>query len=166
MGLLDDVVQGIGKEVSRVQSRGQEMMQGFNLQNQVRELERKKTSKLLEIGRLVTDKYVKGEDVSEDILKDKANEVAGYETEMQILQAELDSLRVDDPVASSAAKKSERGAGFHTSPGFECPSCHAPASKDKTFCPSCGENLKSSTSSSSTNSDDDVVDVEPENGKY
>ncbi len=47
MGILDDVVQGIGKEVSRVQARGQEMMQSFNLQNQIRELEKKKTSKLL-----------------------------------------------------------------------------------------------------------------------
>ncbi|HNB21251.1 MAG TPA: zinc ribbon domain-containing protein [Candidatus Melainabacteria bacterium] len=157
MGLLDDVVQGIGKEVSRVQARGQEMMQSFNLQNQIRELEKKKTGKLLEIGRLVTDKYVKGEEVSEDILKDKANEVAGYESEMQILQAEMDSLKVDTEVPTS--KKSEKGAGFHTSPGYECPNCHAPAARDKAFCPSCGESLKKPASSAS--SSDDIVDVEP-----
>ncbi len=155
MGILDDVVQGIGKEVSRVQARGQEMMQSFNLQNQIRELEKKKTSKLLEIGRAVTDKYVKGEDVSEDVLKDKANEVAGYESEMQILQAELDSLKVDTEVPTS--KKSEKGAGFHASPGYECPNCHAPAAKDKAFCPSCGESMKKAGSPA----DEDVVDVEP-----
>ncbi len=157
MGLLDDVVQGIGKEVSRVQARGQEMMQSFNLQNQIRELEKKKTGKLLEIGRLVTDKYVKGEDVAEDVLKDKANEVAGYESEMQILQAEMDSLKVDTEVPTS--KKAEKGAGFHTSPGYECPNCHAPAARDKAFCPSCGESLKKAGASSSPS--DDIVDVEP-----
>lgn len=157
MGLLDDVVQGIGKEVSRVQARGQEMMQSFNLQNQIRELEKKKTGKLLEIGRLVTDKYVKGEDVAEDVLKDKANEVAGYESEMQILQAEMDSLKVDTEVPTS--KKAEKGAGFHTSPGYECPNCHAPAARDKAFCPSCGESLKKAGSSSAPS--DDIVDVEP-----
>ena len=158
MGLLDDVVQGIGKEVSRVQARGQEMMQSFNLQTQLRELEKKKTGKLLEIGRLVTDKYVRGEEVAEDVLKDKANEVAGYESEMQVLQAELDSLKVDTEVPTS--KKAEKSAGFHTSPGYECPNCHAPAARDKAFCPSCGELLKRPSSSSSS-SDDDVVDVEP-----
>ncbi|MBX9948049.1 MAG: zinc ribbon domain-containing protein [Candidatus Obscuribacterales bacterium] len=157
MGLLDDVVQGIGKEVSRVQARGQEMMQSFNLQNQIRELEKKKTGKLLEIGRLVTDKYVKGDDVAEDVLKDKANEVAGYESEMQILQAEMDSLKVDTEVPTS--KKAEKGAGFHTSPGYECPNCHAPAARDKAFCPSCGESLKKAGSSSAPS--DDIVDVEP-----
>lgn len=156
MGLLDDVVQGIGKEVSRVQARGQEMMQSFNLQTQLRELEKKKTGKLLEIGRLVTEKYVRGEEVAEDLLKDKANEVAGYESEMQVLQAELDSLKVDTEVPTS--KKAEKGAGFHTSPGYECPNCHAPAARDKSFCPSCGESLKRPSSSSS---EEDVVDVEP-----
>ncbi|MBA3859245.1 MAG: hypothetical protein C0507_20255 [Cyanobacteria bacterium PR.3.49] len=156
MGLLDDVVQGIGKEVSRVQARGQEMMQSFNLQTQLRELEKKKTGKLLEIGRLVTEKYVRGEEVAEDVLKDKANEVAGYESEMQVLQAELDSLKVDTEVPTS--KKAEKGAGFHTSPGYECPNCHAPAARDKSFCPSCGESLKRPSSSSS---EEDVVDVEP-----
>lgn len=156
MGLLDDVVQGIGKEVSRVQARGQEMMQSFNLQTQLRELEKKKTGKLLEIGRLVTEKYVRGEEVAEDVLKDKANEVAGYESEMQVLQAELDSLKVDTEVPTS--KKAEKGAGFHTSPGYECPNCHAPAARDKSFCPSCGESLKRPSSSSA---EEDVVDVEP-----
>ncbi|HEY9787216.1 MAG TPA: hypothetical protein V6D17_17635 [Candidatus Obscuribacterales bacterium] len=153
MGLIDDFVQGISKEVSKVQNRGQEMMQSFNLQNQIRDLERKKTAKLLEIGRLVCDKYTRNTDVSEDVLKDKANEVSGYENEITILQTELDSLKtVSDPEAPTS-KKSETKAGFHPTPGFECPNCHAPAAKDKTFCPSCGSKLKK---------EDDVVDVEPE----
>ncbi len=76
---------------------------------------------------------MKGEDISEDVLKDKANEVAGYESEMQILQAELDSLKVDTEVPTS--KKSEKGAGFNASPGYECPNCHAPAARDKAFLP-------------------------------
>lgn len=155
MGLIDDFVQGVSKEVSKVQTRGQEMMQSFNLQTQLRELERKKTAKLLEIGRLICDRYTRDTEVPEDELKDKANEVAGYENEMQILQTELDSMKtVHDPDVP-ASKKSETKAGYNPTPGFECPSCHAPASKDKTFCPSCGEKLKKPA-------DDDVVDVEPD----
>jgi len=64
-------------------------------------------------------------------------------------------LKVDTEVPTS--KKSEKGAGFNASPGYECPNCHAPAARDKAFCPSCGESMKKATSSA----DDDVVDVEP-----
>lgn len=154
MGLIDDFVSGVSREVSKVQTRGQEMMQGFNLQSQLRELERKKTAKLLEIGRLVCDKYTRNVEVDEDVLKDKANEVAGYDDELTILQNELDSLKTVNDPATPASKRSEQKAGWTPTPGFECPACHAPASRDKGFCPSCGEKLKKS-------GDDDVVDVEP-----
>ena len=152
MTIIDDLMQGISKEVSKVQTRSQELLQGYNLQAQIKDLERKRTAKLLEIGRLVYDKYHADKEVAEDVLKDKTNEVAGYDSEIAILQSELDGLKVQTDPDTPQAKKSEAKAGYHASPGFECPSCHAPASKDKSFCPHCGEKLKK---------DDDVVDVEP-----
>ena len=57
MGLFDDVVQGIQSEFVKVQNRGQEMMQTYQLNNQIRALEGKKTAALIEIGRLVFEKY-------------------------------------------------------------------------------------------------------------
>src|ERR1700737_1794989 len=93
MTIFDDLVQGVTKEVSKVQARSQEMLQSYNLANQVKDLERKRTAKLLEIGRLVCDKYQRTSDVPEDLLKDKTNEIAGYEHEIGLLQAEIDSLK-------------------------------------------------------------------------
>lgn len=153
MTIFDDLVSGIGKEVSKVQARSQEMLQGYNVQNQIKDIERKRTTKLLEIGRLICDKYNRNQDVLDDTLKDKANEVAGYEHEIGILQAELDSLKMTNSPDASQQQKAEAKAGYTATPGFECPSCSAPASKDKSFCPSCGESLRPSKS-------DDVVDVD------
>jgi hypothetical protein len=156
--MIDDVLNGIGKEFEKVQNKSQEIMQNYNLQTQVKDVERKRTAKLLEIGRLVCDKYLRNADVSEDVLKDKANEVAGYEHEINLMQAEIDSMKTStDPNASPSAR-AEAKAGYSTSPGFECPSCHAPASREKSFCPLCGGSLKGSNGSSS----DDIIDVEPD----
>jgi predicted transcriptional regulator len=153
MGIFDDLVQGVTKEVSKVQARSQEMLQVYNLQSQIRELERKKTGKLLEIGKLAVDKYHHNKEVTDEVVKDKVNEVAGFDHEISLLQTELDSLRVQADPDAPASKKSESKAGFKTSPGYECPSCHAPASRDKQFCPTCGASMK--------RDDADVVDVEP-----
>ncbi|HEY9718548.1 MAG TPA: hypothetical protein V6C69_13840, partial [Trichormus sp.] len=79
MTIIDDLMNGIGKEFEKVQNKSQEIMQSYNLQNQIKDIERKRNAKLLEIGRSVCDKYLRNQDVSEDELKDKANEVAGYE---------------------------------------------------------------------------------------
>ncbi|MBI2809359.1 MAG: hypothetical protein HYX67_00810, partial [Candidatus Melainabacteria bacterium] len=124
MTIFDDLVQGITKEVSKVQTRSQEMLQSYNLVNQVKDLERKRTAKLLEIGRLVCDKYQRTADVPDDLLKDKTNEIAGYEHEIGLLQAEIDSLKAAaaDPNAPSSAR-SESKAGYTPTPGFECPRC-------------------------------------------
>jgi|LakMenEpi03Aug12_release.lakeMendotaPanAssembly.Ray.scaffolds.fasta_scaffold263466_2 hypothetical protein len=153
MTIFDDLVQGITKEVSKVQTRSQEMLQSYNLVNQVKDLERKRTAKLLEIGRLVCDKYQRSADVPDDLLKDKTNEIAGYEHEIGLLQAEIDSLKAAaaDPDAPSS-KRTESKAGYTPTPGFECPRCSAPANREKSFCAVCGEALRQG---------DDTVDVEP-----
>jgi hypothetical protein len=154
MTIFDDLVQGITKEVSKVQTRSQEMLQSYNLVNQVKDLERKRTAKLLEIGRLVCDKYQRTAEVPDDLLKDKTNEIAGYEHEIGLLQAEIDSLKTTlDPNAPNSSRTDAK-AGYTPTPGYECPRCQAPANRDKSFCAVCGEALKHSNG-------DDVVDVEP-----
>src|SRR5277367_759696 len=153
MGLIDDFVQNVSKEVGKVQARSQEMLQGYNLTGQIRDLERKKTAKLLEIGRAMCDKYTNNKDVSEESIKDKVSEVSGYDHEILLLQTELDSMRVANDPDQPASKRADAKAGFNPTPGYECPSCHAPASKDKSFCPACGGSLKRSAD------DPDVVDV-------
>jgi hypothetical protein len=155
MGLIDDFVQNISKEVGKVQARSQEMLQTYNLSGQIRELERKKTAKLLEIGRLMCDKYQNNKEVPEATVKDKVNEVVGYDHEILLLQTELDSIRMANDPEAPASKRADSKAGFNPTPGFECPTCHAPASKDKAFCPICGGSLKKPAD------DQDVVDVEP-----
>jgi hypothetical protein len=157
--IFDDLVQGITKEVTKVQSRSQEMMQSYNVSNQIKDLERKRTAKLIEIGRLVCDKYQRSANVDEDALKDKTNEIAGYEHEIGLLQAELDTLKTttENPSAPSSAR-AEAKAGYAPTPGYECSRCHAPANRDKTFCAVCGEPLKKK---SSNGDDSDVVDVDP-----
>jgi hypothetical protein len=158
MGLIDDFVQGVSKEVGKVQARSQEMLQSYNLTAQIRELERKKSTKLLEIGRLIFDKYERNTDVPETLLKEKVSEIVGYDHEINLLQNELDGLRMQSDPNTPTSKKADAKAGFNPTPGFECPRCHAPASKDKSFCPICGEPLKKSDGG------DDVVDVEPNGG--
>jgi hypothetical protein len=159
MTIFDDLIQGVGREVTKVQARSQEMLHSYNLQNQIKDIERKRTTKLLELGRMVCDKYVRGEEISEDVFKDKANEVIAFEHEIGILQAEIDQSKVASDPNASASAKAEAKAGFTATPGYQCPRCQAPASRDKSFCPVCGESLKKSSS----NSGDDIVDVEPNN---
>jgi hypothetical protein len=160
MTIFDDLVQGVGREVTKVQARSQEMLQAYNLQNQIKDLERKRTAKLLELGRLVCDKYVRDESITEDVFKDKANEVVAFEHEIGILQAEIDQMKLSSDPNAPASTKADAKAGFTPTPGYQCPRCQAPASRDKSFCPVCGESLKKSTTGSGS---DDVIDVEPNN---
>jgi hypothetical protein len=154
MTIIDDVLQGVGKEFEKIQTKSQEIMQSYNLTNQIKDIERKRNQKLVEIGRLVCDKIIKKEDYNEDVLKDKANEVAGYDTEIAVLQNEVDQAKSANDPSTPASQRADSKSGYKPTPGFECPRCHAPASKDKKFCPLCGGSLGAS-------SKDDVVDVEP-----
>ncbi|MBS1992015.1 MAG: zinc ribbon domain-containing protein [Cyanobacteria bacterium SZAS LIN-2] len=156
MSIIDNVLNTVAKEVSKVQSRGSEMVQGFNLQNQISELERKKNAKFMEIGRLIYGKNTDGKEVSDELIAERCAEVTAISHEISVLQAEIDQIKVkNDPDATPSAKAEAR-AGFKTSPDYTCPSCHAPASREKPFCPACGESLRANKS------DSDPIDVEPE----
>ncbi|MBX3072304.1 hypothetical protein KF728_09910 [Candidatus Obscuribacterales bacterium] len=158
MSILDDMVNGISKEVNKVQERGQEMFQSFNLSSQIKDLERKKSAKLVELGRLIVDKHHLKKEVTEDQIQERVNEVVGYEDQIGILKAELDTLKTANDQSAPASARSEAKAGFKPTPGFECPRCHAPAARDRKFCPACGETLGAAPKAA----DDGPVDVEAE----
>lgn len=147
MGIFDDLVQGIGREFNKVQSRSAEMMRIHNLSSQIRTLEGKKTAVLIEIGRLVFDKYQRGLEVAEEALLDKTREIVAHEHEITGLQAELESLRAQSDPNASASQKAEYKAGYAPTAGFNCPHCQAPANVDKSFCPACGCSLKEKSDS-------------------
>ena len=94
---------------------------------------------LLDIGQLVYDKFETGQDVSDDLLKERVKEIIAIDQEIKILKADLESLKPE-----SDASKSERAdhlAGWKPTPGFCCPQCQAPANINKTFCVQCGDSL-------------------------
>jgi len=156
VSIIDNVVNTVAKEVSKLQSGCNDIVQGFSLQNQVEALERKKTVKLAEIGRLVYSKTVDGKDVSDEVIAERCSEVTALSHEIAVLQSEIDQMKAKADPDATPSQKAEARAGFKTSPDYNCPSCHAPASREKPFCPACGESLKP------TKSDSDPIDVEPE----
>src|SRR5688572_8614826 len=142
MGIFDEFVQGVNRELTRVQSRSQEMIQTYNINSQVRTLEGRKTASMIEIGRMVFEKYEKGTDVTEEALQAKVKEIVDLEHEITILMADLEALRAQSDPNMSASQKAEFKAGYTPTPGFTCPHCQAPANMDKTFCPACGGTLR------------------------
>ena len=166
MSINDNVLNTVAKEVGKVQERSQEMMQGFNLSNQIRELERKKNAKLMEIGRAIYDKHEHGKEVSEDHLKDMVAEASAFDHEIAVLQSELDQIKVKNDPDATPSQKAEAKAGYTSSPGFVCPNCGAPANREKSFCPACGGSLKAKgqaaeASANGEGTDEVEVEVDP-----
>lgn len=162
MSIFNDVVENISKEVSKVQERSQEMLQGFNINTQIRELERKKHKVLAELGELIVDKHHREKDISEDAVKEKVAEVVGYEDQINILEAELEATNVQRDPNASRSKKEAAKAGYKSTPGFKCPDCGTPASREKKFCPACGGQLREEEEEAPRARDNGPLDVEPE----
>lgn len=158
MNIFNDVVENISKEVSKVQERSQEMLQGFNLNSQIKDLERKKVQKLSELGELIFDRYHHEKEVSEDDIKEKVAEVAGYQDQINVLEAELEAANIERDPNASQSKKAAAKAGYKTTPGFACSTCGTPASTEKKFCPACGSKLKEEEEPKAN----EPLDVEPE----
>ncbi|SRR5579875_1120007 len=142
MGLIDDLIQGVNREITKVQTRGQEMMQTYQLNSQIRHLEGKKTATLIEIGRMIYEKYQRSADVSEEQIVGKTKEIVDYEHEITSLQAELEQVKAQFDPNRTASQRAEAKAGYTPTPGFTCPHCQAPAASDKQFCPACGGSLR------------------------
>lgn len=154
MGLLDDVVKGVGEVtkqvgdgINKLQNKTQEAVQSMGLENQVRALEAKKSVALTNLGKLVYDKYEKGDEVGEDVLKRKVTEIVEIEREIDIAKTELNTIKQSNDPDVSQSQKAENRAGYARTPGFTCPHCQAPANQEKLFCAFCGGELKSSKKS-------------------
>jgi len=141
MGLFDELVTSLGKEINRVQNRSQEMVKTYSLSSQIRTLERRKNGILTELGRMVFDKYERHLEITDENFKSRTEEIADIDDEIADLQDELEALQLANDPAASASQKSQAKAGYRPTSGFTCPKCEAPASQDKPFCPSCGSSL-------------------------
>ena len=93
MGLIDELMQGISKEVSKVQVRSQEMLNAYNLGQELRDLEQQKTDRLTAIGRLICNKYERQINVSEESLQEHCKEITTLEKDITSLQKKLDGLK-------------------------------------------------------------------------
>ncbi len=167
MGFLDDVVKGVntgikqvGDGLKQVQSKSQEMMNQVTLQNRVTALEAKKAVALTNLGKLIYDKYEKGDEVGEDVLKRKTTEIAEYEKEIEIVKAEMDAYKASHDPDVPQSQKAENVAGYNRTPGFCCPHCEAPANQEKLFCAFCGGDLKAPKSESNHSAAEDKADGE------
>jgi hypothetical protein len=140
MGFIDDAMKGINDTINEIKDKSQEVMSSISLNNRLNSLEGKKTAILINVGQLIYDKYEKGDEVSEDLLKEKVKEIASLEREIVLTRSELEGLR-----PASDAPRSEKAAhasGYKPTPGFVCPHCQAQANIGKAFCVACGGSLK------------------------
>lgn len=155
MGIFDELVTGLSKEITRVQSRSQEMVKGYALNSQIRTLERRKSGILTELGRMVFDKYERHLEISEENFKSRTEEIADIDDEIADLQEELEAMQLANDPTASASQKSQAKAGYRPTSGFTCPKCEAPANENKPFCPSCGCSLAGAGEKHHHKSDDD-----------
>lgn len=149
MGLLDEVVKGVntgikqvGDTINKVQNKSQEMMHNASQESRIRSLEAKKAVALENLGKLIYDKYEKGDEVGDDVLKRKTTEIAEYDKEIELLKQEVAQYKAEHDPDLPQSHKSENKAGYSRTPGFECPHCKAPANSDKLFCAFCGGELR------------------------
>ncbi len=166
MGFIDEVVKGVntgikqvGDTINKVQEKSQEMMQNASQQSRLTSLEAKKAVALENLGKLIYDKYERGDEVGEDVIKRKTTEIAEIEKEMELVRAEVKAYEEAHDPDAARRTKSESKAGYARTPGFECPHCHEPANQEKLFCAFCGGELKSEKSSKpSDNGDSEARD--------
>jgi hypothetical protein len=146
MGFIDDVMKNINQGINDIQNKSQEVMTNISLSNRINTLEGKKTALLINIGQLVYDKYEKGDEVSEELLKDKCKELTLLEKEIEAARVELKQTRAEGDAPRS--EKAAHQAGYKPTPGFQCPHCGAPANSGKFYCVACGGSLKEAQASS------------------
>ena len=110
VSLIDNVFNSVAREVNKVQTRSQDLMQTMSLQNQINELERRKTMRLAEIGKVVFDEKHNHAPAREDEVKRLCDEVASLEAEMAVLQAEIDKVKAKNDPDATPSQKAEASA--------------------------------------------------------
>jgi hypothetical protein len=163
MGLIDDVMKNINSGINEIQNKSQEVMQQLTITNRIKSLEERKNALLINIGQLIFDKYEKGDEVSEDLLKEKTKELSQIEKDIESARAELKQYRPADPNAPHT-EKAAHGAGYKPTPGFQCPHCGAPANSTKFYCVSCGGSLKEAANAAGGNGQSGQQNFTPGNG--
>jgi hypothetical protein len=167
MGFIDDVVKGVNsgiKQVSdglnKIQTKGQEVMHNVSLENLLRALDAKKAVALTNLGKLIYDKYEKGDEVGDDVIKRKTTEIAEFEKEIEMLKSEIEAYKEAHDPDVPQSSKAESMAGYSRTPGFTCPHCDAPANQEKLFCAFCGGELKGGGSAKKESSGENAADGE------
>ncbi|MGH7194308.1 MAG: hypothetical protein ACREJM_12375 [Candidatus Saccharimonadales bacterium] len=140
-------MKNINQGINDIQNKSQEVMTNISLSNRINTLEGKKTALLINIGQLIYDKYEKGDEVSEELLKDKCKELALIEKDIEAARIELKQTRVEGDAPRS--EKAAHQAGYKPTPGFQCPHCGAAANSSKFYCVACGGSLKEAQTSGS-----------------
>jgi hypothetical protein len=143
MGFIDDVMKNINQGISDIQNKSQDMMQQMSITTRIKTLEEKKQQLLVNIGQLVYDKYEKGDEVSDDLLKEKVKEIAGIDRDIDLAKQELSQVKTEPDAPRT--QKAAYSAGYKPTPGFACPHCGAPANSSKFYCVACGGSLKEGT---------------------
>lgn len=149
MGFIDDVMKNINQGINDIQNKSQEMMNQVSINTRLRSLEERKQQLLVNIGQLIYDKYEKGDEVSDELLREKVKEIAGIERDIDLAKTDLATAKVDGDVPRS--QKAAHSAGYKPTPGFTCPHCGAPANSSKFYCVACGGSLKETKESPPSN---------------
>lgn len=93
MGLFDDVVQGLGKEITNIKTRSQKMLDCYNLGQEIAELKQQKINQLASIGKLIYDNYQQQINIGEESITQTCKAIAVLEQDIAHLQKQLDDLK-------------------------------------------------------------------------
>ena len=103
MSLIDDLIQGASKEISKIQARSQEMIKAYTLEQEIKELDQQKTDQLAAIGRSIFDKYQKQIEPNEESLQKQCKEIAALEKDIAHLQKQLVDLKAQKATPSKGS---------------------------------------------------------------
>ena len=93
MGLVDDVIQNLNKEVNNIKARSHMLLKVYNLSQEIKDLEQQKTVRLTSIGTVIYDKYQKQIMPDDESLQRRCVEIAALEQDITRLQKQLADLK-------------------------------------------------------------------------
>jgi len=94
MGLIDELMQSLSKDVDKIKVRAQTMLDAYNLSHEIKELQSQKTDRLLSIGKFIYDKYQQQTSPTEEPLQQHCTDIAALEKDIRHLQNRLDDLKM------------------------------------------------------------------------